>query len=268
VPKRPNLEVLVMRYLRPTGRIALSRPSPAMAVGLLALFVALGGSALAVTRINGSSIQNGTITGNKLKKHTITASLVANNTLRGRQIDESTLGVVPRAATTNALNTVPVQTVRPGDSVALFKDGPFTITGSCERVPNGPNPINQRQQIARVTLTSSEDRTAVSAGTKDAGGFNAQLPRNTPFQLSSVTASAGTTEPLTARAVSYGAENVFEAFTPGPAAAAISGQIQPMSQFGPLPGSETNLCQFHGFVVTSLARFFRQSPHSEGGSGQ
>jgi hypothetical protein len=62
-------------------------PSPSMAISLLALFVALGGTGYAAVKINGKSIKARTITGSKLR----------NNTLTGRQIRESRLATVPRA---------------------------------------------------------------------------------------------------------------------------------------------------------------------------
>jgi hypothetical protein len=58
------------------------------AIALLALFVAMGGTAYAATAINGKLIKNGTITGKKLKA----------DTLGGTQVKESTLGIVPSAA--------------------------------------------------------------------------------------------------------------------------------------------------------------------------
>lgn len=70
-------------------RLLPGRPSPAMIVALLALFVALGGSGYAAVQLNGKNIKNRTIAGKKLK----------NNTLTGRQIRESRLGTVPRAGT-------------------------------------------------------------------------------------------------------------------------------------------------------------------------
>jgi hypothetical protein len=69
-------------------RRALSpRPSPAMVVALLALFVALGGSGYAAVQFNVKSIKNGTLPGKKLKRNSVT----------GRQVKESTFGTVPRA---------------------------------------------------------------------------------------------------------------------------------------------------------------------------
>jgi hypothetical protein len=68
-----------------------------MAVALLALFVALGGSGYAAVRVNGRSIVDRSIAGSKLK----------HNTLTGTQIDESRLGRVPSAADTDFLNGRP-----------------------------------------------------------------------------------------------------------------------------------------------------------------
>jgi hypothetical protein len=61
--------------------------SPSMAVALIALFVALSGSAYAVSQINGRAIKKRTVAGDRLR----------NDTVTGRQVKESTLGEVPRA---------------------------------------------------------------------------------------------------------------------------------------------------------------------------
>ena len=63
------------------------RPSPAMIVALVALFVALAGTAYAAQTINGGAIMKQTIGGGKLKKKTLT----------GFQINTTKLGVVPSA---------------------------------------------------------------------------------------------------------------------------------------------------------------------------
>ena len=75
----------------------MSRVSPSMAVALLALFVALGGSGYAAIRVNGRTIVDRSISGAKLE----------HNTLTGRQIDESRLGQVPSAADSDFLNGRP-----------------------------------------------------------------------------------------------------------------------------------------------------------------
>src|SRR6476469_3564499 len=63
------------------------RPSPAMVVAMVALFVALAGTAYAAQSINGGAIQKQTIGGGKLKQKTLT----------GYQINTNKLGVVPSA---------------------------------------------------------------------------------------------------------------------------------------------------------------------------
>lgn len=63
------------------------RPSPAMVVALIALFLAAGGVGYAASTINGKVLKNRSVAGKKLKK----------NTLTGTQIKESKLGKVPKA---------------------------------------------------------------------------------------------------------------------------------------------------------------------------
>lgn len=71
-----------MRKLR--GRM----PSPAMVVAVVALVVALAGTAYAAQTINGGAIKKQTIGGGKLKHKTLT----------GYQINTNKLGVVPSAS--------------------------------------------------------------------------------------------------------------------------------------------------------------------------
>ena len=63
------------------------RPSPAMVVAMVALFVALAGTAYAAQTINGGAIKKQTIGGGKLKQKTLT----------GYQINVNKLGTVPSA---------------------------------------------------------------------------------------------------------------------------------------------------------------------------
>ena len=63
------------------------RPSPELAVALTALFVALGGTALAATQIDGATIKVASEPGNRL----------VNDSATGKQVRESTLKRVPRA---------------------------------------------------------------------------------------------------------------------------------------------------------------------------
>jgi len=53
-------------------RIRLRRPSPALAIACLALFVTLGGTGYAVTKLHGNNLVNRSVSGVKLKKDTVT----------------------------------------------------------------------------------------------------------------------------------------------------------------------------------------------------
>jgi hypothetical protein len=71
-------------------------------VAYLALFVALGGSALAVSHLGKNSVgskqlKKNAVTETKIKNEAVTAAKVKKGTLTGAQIDASTLGTVPAA---------------------------------------------------------------------------------------------------------------------------------------------------------------------------
>ncbi|MBA3716779.1 MAG: hypothetical protein H0W87_00940 [Actinobacteria bacterium] len=70
------------------------RPSPAMVIALIALFVALGGTAYAVKQINGSTLVNRSVSNLKIKKNTLTKT----------EINLSQLGTIPKANTANQAN--------------------------------------------------------------------------------------------------------------------------------------------------------------------
>ena len=75
------------------SRMRLQRPSPAMVVALIALFVALAGSGYAAVTINGKNLKNRSVAGKKLMR----------NTVGGTEVNESRLGRVPSAANANLL---------------------------------------------------------------------------------------------------------------------------------------------------------------------
>lgn len=86
------------------------RPSPAMIVALLALFVALGGTGYAVTALPKNSvgqkqIRKAAVTGPKIKNNTIQSSDIRDATLLGRDLRTGTLG--PREIAESKLGPVP-----------------------------------------------------------------------------------------------------------------------------------------------------------------
>jgi hypothetical protein len=80
---------------------------PALAISLIALFVALGGNVYAAAKINGRAIRVKSLPGNRVKLHSIAANRLKPGVLRGAgssglltgaDINELTLGQVPEAA--------------------------------------------------------------------------------------------------------------------------------------------------------------------------
>lgn len=71
-------------------------PSPAMIVALVALFVAMGGSAYALV-VTGKTIRNGTVTGKDLRDRSITGKEARRDSIGGDAVKEASLGLVPQA---------------------------------------------------------------------------------------------------------------------------------------------------------------------------
>ena len=99
------------------SRILNRRPSPAMVVALIALFVAMGGVSYGVATgsIDGREIKNSTIKtgdlrnndirGTDIRRGTITGSDVGSNALSGADISESSLGKVASASRADSATT-------------------------------------------------------------------------------------------------------------------------------------------------------------------
>jgi hypothetical protein len=64
------------------SRFRRRRPSPALVVALIALFVALGGPAQAARLINGQDIAKGSITGRQIKNHSLAAGDLSKRAVR------------------------------------------------------------------------------------------------------------------------------------------------------------------------------------------
>ncbi len=75
-------------------RIRLRRPSPALVIACLALFVSLGGVSygFATGEIDGREIKNGAVTNLDIRNGTITTKDLRNNEVRGADIRNSTIG--------------------------------------------------------------------------------------------------------------------------------------------------------------------------------
>lgn len=110
------------------------------AIALVALFVALGGSSYAVSRISGSQIENRSISGKKLKR----------NTLGGVTIRESRLGKVRRSRRADRLGRFTSRQLQVRCPV-----GTIAVSGVCaEPATRAPSPY----ALARIECDSARRR--------------------------------------------------------------------------------------------------------------
>jgi hypothetical protein len=79
------------------------RPSAGTILAVVALFVALGGTAVAKVLITGADVKNHSLTGVDIKKRSLTGANIANNSVTGKQVKESSLGRVPSATNADKL---------------------------------------------------------------------------------------------------------------------------------------------------------------------
>jgi hypothetical protein len=137
------------------------RPSPAMAVALLSLVLAVGGTSYAAVKLPAKSVgtpqlknnavtppklKNGSVTGAKLQQGavgskalaggSVGAAQVGNDSLTGSQINEGTLGMVPSAASAGSagIQSLTYTTA----SGPLGAHSGITVHGDC---PAGLRPI-------------------------------------------------------------------------------------------------------------------------------
>lgn len=96
------------------------RPSPAMVVAIVALVVALAGTAYAAQTINGGAI----------KKQTIGAGKLKHKTLTGYQINTDKLGVVPAAQRASHTYWAVVNNPTGAGNAALARASDTTITAA------------------------------------------------------------------------------------------------------------------------------------------
>lgn len=119
-------------------RFAVSRPSPAMVVAVIALIAALSGSAYAAlgkNSVGSRQLKAKSVTSGKIANNAVTSAKVAKNSLTGADINVNALGVVPEAQ--KATSAGDAGTV--GGHAASCPAGAVLIRGVCyDAAPNPP----------------------------------------------------------------------------------------------------------------------------------
>jgi len=180
-------------------RILRRRPSPALVVAMVALFVALGGSAYALT-ITGGNVKNGSLTGADIRNRSLTQTDLKGRALKGtlmikdsvgynavkeQVLDASKLRKVKASEDSDRIAGVTGSRIAPfslenNQSKALPAAGPFTVTARCR--------TEGADQIAEIVVQTNQNNSAVEGATKDTV-FNigetvalvaAQAPTGTP----------------------------------------------------------------------------------------
>src|SRR5262245_42466798 len=177
-------------------RALRSRPSPALVIAIAALFLSLGGVSYGVATgsidsrevkdntIRSKDLRNNGATTKDIRNRTIRGLDVRNNSLAGAQINEATLGTVPRANTANSASTANTAnsaataesanrfggmsarrfdafTLTGGESRDLGTFGPFTLTATCTINEGGVD-------NATISITTSQDNSAYIGESEDA----------------------------------------------------------------------------------------------------
>jgi hypothetical protein len=171
----------------------LSKPSPALVISIIALFVALSGTGYAVSKVpkrsvgpsqlrvdavRNKNIKAGAVSRSKIRAKAVTATQVATDSLLGRNILESSLTKVPDADKLDGqdasrfLQATRVQrfTLGDGESSAFHQQGSVTFSASCDIDPAGPD-------FARMDLTSTQ----AGAGDRNGTSFSLSPGVSQPF---------------------------------------------------------------------------------------
>jgi hypothetical protein len=173
------------------------RPSAALAVAMLALFVALGGSAIAepvakmAKQITGRDIKNKSITASDILPGTLGTEQVGqgalnggdfkDGSLTGADIDESTLTKVAGADKVDgkdASDFVAASTqqrfyekLHVGDVKQVAKAGTITVFATCDNTNDAgtPDPADDTYRLRLITTTSQNGATQVGDEYLDGG---------------------------------------------------------------------------------------------------
>jgi hypothetical protein len=147
------------------------RPSPALVLSAIALFLAMGGVSygLATGSVDSREIRNNTIRSGDVRNRAIRGRDVKNDTITGRQVLERKLRTVPDAAGLAGVRAVrlPAFTLTNGQTRELLRQGPLTFNARC--VIGAPN-------AASIEVDTSADNAAVQGQDNDADFDAADAP--------------------------------------------------------------------------------------------
>jgi hypothetical protein len=245
----------------------IARPSPAMAVAVVALFLSLSGVSYGVATgfidsreikdnqvqsrdirqnsIRTKDLRNNEIRGRDIRKSTVRSEDVALNTLTGNDINESRLAKVPAAGTADTatsatsatratsagtvatLDTIAPRTLIAGQVAVLATRGPITVAAACQATATGT--------LADVLVTTTEAASSIASTiTSD--------PQFGPASVDAVSVTDPASGPPTS--VTLAQDGSIAIFTPS--GAALTGIVIPWADAS---AGASGTCKFHGYAV-------------------
>jgi hypothetical protein len=175
----------------------LRRPSHATLVAYLALFIGLGGTVYAATKINGKTIRPKSIPGNRLKLNSVTGRQIKESSLNGLNLLTATIGVrdacIGPSGGTDLCVATTVRLRHPSRVLAIANGGwaptvapqsnaPNTLACDIERDGKLGRFSTTAQQYGETMLVNHNDAatsafalTALSKGKVPAGNHRIQL---------------------------------------------------------------------------------------------
>jgi hypothetical protein len=163
------------------GRLKGARPSPALVISLVALFVSIGGIGYAATTITGKNVKNGSLTGADVKNSSLTGKDVKNSSLTGKDIKnnsltgsdvlESKLGKVPSAGTADTASSASISKVQivTATGSAPNSGAVASVTANC---PAGTRVVGGGGSVADPNNAFINDMWPSSATAYTARAFN------------------------------------------------------------------------------------------------
>ena len=231
------------------------RPSPALVIALIALFVSLSGVSYGVAtgfidsreiknnevrsldirnnQIRTRDLRNNEVRGIDIRNSTVQSRDIALNAVTGEDVKEDTLQKVPSALmadtatsatsanSVSTLKVISVRTVNEGaDPVVLASHGPLTLSGECAT-----------GAVARLTIATTEDNSSAAADGTGVDSQQAELNTADTFNAGEL---GGMTTPL------YAVRSV-SALTPS--GRGFAGDVALYRD------AAAGICRFHGSLV-------------------
>jgi hypothetical protein len=178
------------------------RPSIAIVVAFVALFVALGGTGYAALKITGKNIVNGTVTGVDVDNESLGGKELKPDTLGGAQINESALGTVPSAQvaakatdadTVGGIPAAQLMTVKQrAYEATIYQQSNFAsgaILRSLTDLPPGTYVVSARLSYSNVGAAAEKSCTLEVPGTDDTAIFDVEAGHAETVSLQEVTTS-------------------------------------------------------------------------------